>query len=75
MLEEKKNEKTQRAARKIRFGGENILRQAGRQGSMLGRGQWTYLFGMEPEGDKDRVWALLGRAAVWHPGEVNGAGE
>jgi hypothetical protein len=42
---------------------------------MLGRGQWTYLFGMEPEGDKDRVWALLGRATVWHPGEVNGAGE
>jgi hypothetical protein len=29
VLEEKKNEKTEQATRKIRFSGENILRQAG----------------------------------------------
>jgi hypothetical protein len=34
VLEEKKNEKMQRAVRKIRFSGENILRQAGRVASL-----------------------------------------
>jgi hypothetical protein len=71
VLEEKKNEKTEQATRKIRFSGENILRQAGH---LLGGVQWKYLFRMEPEGDKDRVWALLRCAAAWRPGATNGAG-